>query len=330
MKILHTADWHIGECRKFPDYLARHDLILKKIYEAAQFHKVETIIVAGDLFHRKDTTNEEFDLLLRWLLKFEESFHMVIISGNHDHLYGTFTQLQPFLSLYNSGRFKNTKVTDTPCTHMHKDVGFILIPWGSYSTEDFNAKVAELHILIQDKGMKHYCIVAHELINGSVIDNGKSFQGLNISMPSWCNYIALGDIHKTQSFFPNTHYSGAPAQFKFDDLLPKGILLVDSSTWIPEFVPLNGIKPLVVLTEVPTEWPDAYIKLNVRDQDLPDVLSDNVIKIETVIENEGISEISVSDIDLLQGLPEFLASHGLAKEEQNEAIEIVKGIVNQF
>ena len=54
MKILHTSDWHLG--RQFHNVSLLDDQahILDQIYEIIQQHKVDVVLIAGDIYdHRQ-------------------------------------------------------------------------------------------------------------------------------------------------------------------------------------------------------------------------------------------------------------------------------------
>ena len=51
MRLIHTADWHLGQ--RFKDNLDRreeHDHFLNWLLQSIELHKVETLIIAGDIF----------------------------------------------------------------------------------------------------------------------------------------------------------------------------------------------------------------------------------------------------------------------------------------
>ncbi|MCA5003528.1 metallophosphoesterase family protein [Sphingobacterium bovistauri] len=86
MKILHTADWHLG---KKLDYINRIDEqreVLKEICEIANQEKVDLVIVAGDLFDTFNPSVDATELLYKTLkdLTANGSRPVIAIAGNHD------------------------------------------------------------------------------------------------------------------------------------------------------------------------------------------------------------------------------------------------------
>ena len=86
MKILHTADWHIG---KKLDHYARLDeqkLVLNEICEIADREAVDCVVIAGDLFDNFSPSSEATELLYSTLhcLSANGARAIIAIAGNHD------------------------------------------------------------------------------------------------------------------------------------------------------------------------------------------------------------------------------------------------------
>ncbi|REA59948.1 exonuclease sbcCD subunit D [Dyadobacter luteus] len=86
MKILHTADWHIG--KKLDQYsrLEEQRLVLAEICEIAERENVDAVVVAGDLFDNFNPSSEATELLYTTLhrLSANGSRAVIAIAGNHD------------------------------------------------------------------------------------------------------------------------------------------------------------------------------------------------------------------------------------------------------
>jgi len=86
MRILHTADWHLG---KRLDFYSRHHEqkeVLSEIVYIADEQKVDLVIVAGDLFDAFNPPNESTELLYKTLKKLAKNAKVpvIAIAGNHD------------------------------------------------------------------------------------------------------------------------------------------------------------------------------------------------------------------------------------------------------
>jgi exonuclease SbcD len=86
MKILHTADWHIGKKLDNFSRLEEQRLVLNEICEIADREKVDAVVVAGDLFDNFNPSSEATELLYSTLhcLSAHGSRAVIAIAGNHD------------------------------------------------------------------------------------------------------------------------------------------------------------------------------------------------------------------------------------------------------
>ena len=86
MKILHTADWHIGKRLDNFSRLEEQRLVLSEICEIAENEQVQAVIVAGDLFDNFNPSSEATELLYTTLhrLSANGSRAVIAIAGNHD------------------------------------------------------------------------------------------------------------------------------------------------------------------------------------------------------------------------------------------------------
>lgn len=86
MKILHTADWHLGKRLNLYPRLEEQKEVLAEICDIATKHAVDLIIVAGDLFDAFNPPNEATELLYRTLKKLSRNAQVpvIAIAGNHD------------------------------------------------------------------------------------------------------------------------------------------------------------------------------------------------------------------------------------------------------
>lgn len=63
MKILHTADWHIGKRLGEFSRFEEQRKVLNEICEISDKENPDIIIIAGDLFDNKNPTSESIELL---------------------------------------------------------------------------------------------------------------------------------------------------------------------------------------------------------------------------------------------------------------------------
>lgn len=86
MKILHTADWHIGQKLHERSRLNEHEQFLDWLLDTIQKHDVELLLVSGDIFDTSLPSAEATNLYYRFLYRLFNETHTytVITAGNHD------------------------------------------------------------------------------------------------------------------------------------------------------------------------------------------------------------------------------------------------------
>ncbi len=86
MKILHTADWHLGKKLERFSRIEEQREVMDEICQIANKEQVDLVLVAGDVFDQFNPTNEAIELLYKTLYKLTAngSRPVVVIAGNHD------------------------------------------------------------------------------------------------------------------------------------------------------------------------------------------------------------------------------------------------------
>jgi len=86
MRILHTADWHLGKKLDFYSRLDEQKAVMAEIIQIAEEKAVDMVIIAGDLFDTFNPPNEATELLYKTLKKLAKNgkVPVIAIAGNHD------------------------------------------------------------------------------------------------------------------------------------------------------------------------------------------------------------------------------------------------------
>ncbi len=86
IKILHTADWHLGKKLQEFSRIEEQKLVLEEIQQLADQENVDMILLAGDIFDSFNPSHEAVELLYKTLKKLSRngSRPVIAISGNHD------------------------------------------------------------------------------------------------------------------------------------------------------------------------------------------------------------------------------------------------------
>jgi len=318
---LQTGDIHIGECRALPDYLDRHEKVLWQIANLAIANKLP-LLMTGDLFHLKSTKHEERWLAARWIGYLEENeVHSIFIDGNHDHLYGEFTQMMEFSHM----PLKYVRmVAWSPRVVNMLGVSYLAIPWRNYEEDQIRA-IVTAHLLQMTSDKK--VVILHECIKGALADNGFVIPG-GTSLPNMpeITYWAVGDIHKVQKTnLDNGWYAGAPAQFKFLDQHSKGILAVDlASPCEPHFIPIAS-KPMRVVSSVSQITDDAYYQVRGNASEI--MKASGFSQVVNTSYDELVAGVDGGIKPITEGLDIYLLDKGIPESYHSYAVDWVEKLL---
>ncbi len=86
MKILHTADWHLGKKLENFSRLEEQVLVLDEICSIADAEGVDAVVIAGDLFDNFNPQVQAVELFYKTLKRLSSNGKRLVIavSGNHD------------------------------------------------------------------------------------------------------------------------------------------------------------------------------------------------------------------------------------------------------
>lgn len=86
MRILHTADWHLGKRLEDFSRLEEQREVMQEICEIAEREEADAVLVAGDLFDTFNPPTEAVDLLYKTLKRLTANGRrpVIAIAGNHD------------------------------------------------------------------------------------------------------------------------------------------------------------------------------------------------------------------------------------------------------
>ena len=86
MKLLHTADWHLGKRLMDFSRIEEQRQVLDEIIQIAQKEQADVVLVAGDLYDQINPSNEAIELFYQALhrLSNQGQTAVIAIAGNHD------------------------------------------------------------------------------------------------------------------------------------------------------------------------------------------------------------------------------------------------------
>lgn len=253
IKILHTADWHIGSFsgpEKNGENARYLDIVkcLDALVEGAKTNKPDIIIVAGDIFHQarvwSDRGLKENQTAIRIIRELEKVAPIVIMRGTPNH-----DSTEQFRSLESAfeGDDSVSIITDpciqTYCSYSGKKVQIACIPGfdrGYYrakhpglskeeENEVFTQAVADMIIGLKAQAESDIptVLVSHFTITGCNMESGQTAffsQFEPVVYPETLvaadyDLVCFGHIHRPQQVknCKNTFYSGAVSALNFND-----------------------------------------------------------------------------------------------------------------
>ncbi|MDZ7794176.1 MAG: exonuclease SbcCD subunit D [Spirochaetia bacterium] len=86
MRLLHTSDWHLGKRLDLFSRIEEQRQVLDEISELAELHKVDAVLVSGDLFDSFNPSTEAQELFYSALKRMScnGARPVIAIAGNHD------------------------------------------------------------------------------------------------------------------------------------------------------------------------------------------------------------------------------------------------------
>ena len=304
MKILHTADWHVGKTLQGHSRTAEHEAVLAELADVARREEVDLVLVAGDLFDNSAPTPEAERIVYRGLLALSDVAPVVAIPGNHD----SDRRLSALAPLFDLARVTiRAGVSAEPVeieTRSGDTARIACIPWLSQryivkaahlmdeDAADSRARYEERMALVVDKLTESFkpdavnIVMAHLALVGAGFGGGErtaqtifDYWVNSTLFPSDAHYVALGHLHKTQSVIGPCpiHYPGSPIQLDFGETdMNRYALLVEAAPGVPattEPVKLAGGRSLRTLSgkladlrRLAETAGDDYLRIVVREK----------------------------------------------------------------
>ncbi|MEX0956428.1 MAG: exonuclease SbcCD subunit D C-terminal domain-containing protein [Rhizobiaceae bacterium] len=250
MKILHTADWHLGRQFCGQTLESDHDAVLAQVLDAIETHQPDALIIAGDIYDRASppiSAVRQFNAFLGKVAS-ESSSAIVMIAGNHDS--GDRIASHAILADPKRALIRGPlSVHEQPLIieDQHGPVAFSGLPFGnefsarecygdtsiSCPADVLAAQVACARAHVPEDA--RWVIAAHAFVaNATPSESERSLQVGGIetvpaSVFDGAHYIALGHLHRPQGVgAPHIRYSGSPLSYGFDEAeSQKSMTLVD-------------------------------------------------------------------------------------------------------
>lgn len=263
MKILHTADLHIGKLVNGFSMLSDQKYILEEILKITDREQPDVLIIAGDVYDKSVPSAEAVALFDDFLCRLaKRNLQIFIISGNHDSAeriaFGGRLMEQSGVHLspvYRKG------IRPIVLADEHGPVNFYLLPFikpvhvrMQFPEEEIRTYADAVRTAVN--GLLIDCaernvLVTHQFIAGSERSDSEEMSvGGTDSIPSSVfdnfDYVALGHIHKPQRAGRETvRYSGSPLKYSISEAShSKSVTIVELGEKGEVRISTESLKPL--------------------------------------------------------------------------------------
>lgn len=239
MKILHTADWHLGRTLRGVSLLDDQAHVLDQIFEAIVARTVDVLIIAGDIYDKASPAELAVKLYSDFIERVyvETDAAIVVIAGNHDsgQRLGAVTKLFDKTRILIRGPLEKNEAP-LVLEDKHGPVAFSALPYGEiYAArrvfEDETIRTPEDVLRCQIEAARRekpeaarWIIVAHAFITDCHPSDSErrlavgTVEMVSQSIFDGADYVALGHLHRPQTAGSEViRYSGSPLAFGFDE-----------------------------------------------------------------------------------------------------------------
>jgi exonuclease SbcD len=278
MRLLHTADWHLGNS------LFNHDRTdelfnqVERVCQIAEQNHVEVLLVAGDVFEGRSRLPEITKRLANALSPYvRRGMHVILIPGNHDDR-EHFRMMHALLAI-EQGQIERVHIVQTRMLISIAGVQFGVIPYpisellAPHNSNDIGAAQRHQNLSSAYADLVRAVVnefdptmpavfVSHINVAGVKTSSEREstyFEDIRLGtrdLPDAPNlaYIALGHIHQRQRIdhVVPCYYSGSIERMNFGEREDgKFVLLVD--------IPPNGPASVTEVPLVPTPFYEIHL-----------------------------------------------------------------------
>ena len=291
MKIMHLSDLHIGKKVNEYSMLQDQEYILKEILRIIDNEKVETVIIAGDVYDRSLPPNEALELFDEFLYQLSSrNVNVFVISGNHDSperiSYGgrMMTENKIFLSPVYDGNVKPISLNDD-----YGEVNFYLLPFirpadirRYFPDENIENYTDAVKVAIDNMNVdfsERNILITHQFVTGAELSESEDIivggtDNVSGEVFDGFDYVALGHIHREQTVGKdNIRYCGTPLKYSFSEAKHiKSVTILDFKD--KENIEYSKIPltPLRDMREIRGTYDELTLKSNYENTNVDDYL----------------------------------------------------------
>lgn len=245
MKIIHTADWHLGQTFYGYDRSKEHTLFHDWLCSIIKERSIDLLLIAGDIFDTPNPSAEAQRMYYHFLKRVtqeNEGLQIIATAGNHDSA-ARIEAPSPLLNVFNvhvSGvvHYRNEEIDyDSMIIPIVGNGCCLAVPYLRHNdhpeAESYSKGVAKMYSALyeraREKGYSPIIAMGHLQASGAEVSVGDTsehaviggMEGIETGFADeGIIYTALGHLHKAQRVGrkENIRYSGAPLPMSFAEL----------------------------------------------------------------------------------------------------------------
>ena len=274
MRILHSADWHLGRVYHGVSLLEDQAHVLAQFVECVRDKKPDVVVISGDVYDRAIPPSEAIRLLDETLtcIVIKQGVPVILIAGNHDgpERLGFGSRLLEAAGLTVRGNL-TADCTPVLLNDAHGTVAIYPLPYAEpavvksiLGNEDVADHHQSLKVQLDRVRASHNAetrsiVVAHAFVQGcSVSDSERQLSvggtgSVGAEVFDGFNYVALGHLHRPQSMDgQRIHYAGSLMKYSFaevDQNKSASLITMDAKGNVAiEFLELKPKRDLRIVT----------------------------------------------------------------------------------
>lgn len=246
VKVLHTADWHIGKHLHKYSLEEDHRIFFDWLYDQVKTRRIDLLLVSGDVFDTAFPSNASLGMYYRFLTRMlDQKCRIILTGGNHDSP-GVLNAPRDILSHLKINvvgdvagfpetayfAFPEWKIAVGAVPYLRDADLRKSVSGAAYEDRAMHIRegIARHYLDIKEYhearhpafgliGMGHLFVAGAEMSESErdihMVGNLAAF-GNEHFPPGFC-YMALGHIHKPQKISGNVRYSGSPIPLSFSE-----------------------------------------------------------------------------------------------------------------
>lgn len=292
MKFMHISDLHLGKRVNEFSMIEDQEYILQEILQIAKKEKMESLLIAGDVYDKSVPSAEAVQLLDEFLTRAASmGISVFLISGNHDSAerlsFGSRLLREAekiFISPVFDGVVEPIRMLD-----LYGPVNVWLLPFIKPATvrrffqeeeissydDAFRLVVESLKVNPKERNI----LVAHQFVTGAARCESEEvsvggLDNVDASVMDGFDYVALGHIHGPQHIGREAvRYCGTPLKYSFSEAKhEKSVTMIDMREKGNLEIRTVGLKPLRDLREIKGTYEEVTLKENYEDTNVYDYL----------------------------------------------------------